>query len=104
MTLQSESHWAGRMEVVVPRRRGGIVHQVMDAEALLYDQLSGCTHRMNKTALSVWRACDGRSTTREVAQGLAETYEVSLERALEDVEQLIAAFARADLVTAADNR
>ena len=104
MTLQSESHWARRMEVVAPRRRSGIVHQVIDAEALLYDQLSGRTHRMNKTALSVWRACDGRSTTGEMAQELAEAYQVSLERALEDVEQLIAAFARTDLVTAADDQ
>jgi hypothetical protein len=59
---------------------------------------------MNETALLVWRACDGCSTTRQLAARLTQTYEVSLETALEDVEQLIAAFAQAGLVTKEDRQ
>ena len=104
MSLQPETHWARQLEQVAPYRRSGIVQQVLDHEAMLYDQASGRTHRMNETALLVWQACDGRSTTREVAQGITEKYDTSLETALEDVEQSIAVFAEAGLVTETDNR
>lgn len=88
------------MEVIVPRKRDGIVQQVLDGEAVLYDQRSGCTHRMNETALAVWRTCDGHSTTLQLAERLTRDYDVLLDTALDDVEQSIAAFAREGLVTA----
>ncbi len=98
MTPRMESHWTRRLETTVPNRPEEIVHQVLDGEAVLYDARTGSTHRLNETALAVWQACDGQATTRELAQWLTGVYDVSSETALEDVEQLIAAFAQAGLV------
>ncbi len=100
MRYQPESHWARRMLVVAPCKREGLVEKVLDSEAVLYDESNGHTHRMNETALWVWRACDGRSTTWQLAERLTRAFEVSHEAAQSDVEQLIAAFAQAGLVTA----
>jgi len=102
--LQSQTHWARSMEVPVPYRRDGIVEGVLESEAVLYDQQSGCTHRMNESALAVWRACDGQSTTRQLAERLTQVYDVPLETAIHDAEQSIAAFAQVGLVTAVEDR
>ncbi len=102
--LQPESHWTRQMEVALPRRRNRIAHQIIDGEAVLYDPQSRHTHRMNQTALWVWQACDGRSTTRQLARRLTKAYEVPFDTALEDVEQSLAAFAQAGLVTPAEER
>ncbi len=104
MNLQSETHWARELQFVVPCRCHGIVHQILDGEAVLYDRQSGRTHRMNQTALWIWQACDGRSTTRQLAERLTLAYDVPVDRALDDIEQSIAAFAQTDLVTAAEDQ
>jgi len=91
------------MDVVVPRRCEEFVHQVMDGEAVLYDQVNRHTHRMNATALVVWQACDGRSTTCRVARQLAGRYDIPFHQALEDIEQLLASFAQVGLVRAGEN-
>jgi PqqD family protein of HPr-rel-A system len=104
MKLTNQHHWTASMDMTVPCRRDGVVPQVLDGEAVLFDPQSGCTHRMNQTALVVWRACDGQSTTRQLAARLTQAYDVAMETALEDVEQLIAAFAQAGLVTEADHQ
>jgi PqqD family protein of HPr-rel-A system len=84
-------------------RRPGVAHQVLDAEAVLFDPQSGRTHRMNETALSIWRSCDGTTTARQLAEYLTGNYDVPFQSAIEDVEQVVAAFAHADLLTAAEN-
>ncbi len=104
MKLTDKNHWAASMDMTAPRRREGVVPQVLDGEAVLFDPQSGCTHRMNQTALVVWRACDGKSTMSQLAGRLTQAYDVGPETALEDVEQLIAAFAQAGLVTEADHQ
>ena len=81
----------------MPRRRADLVWQELDGEAVLYDPDNGFTHRMNATAVRVWEACDGKSTSLQVAGALVSQFDVTLEQAQLDVEQLIAAFARAGL-------
>jgi len=103
-TLQHESHWARHMNIVVPAQHADVVHQVLDGQAVLYDVTSGRTHRMNETALTVWQACDGRSTTRQVAARLVQMYDVPFETAIEDVEQCIAALAHAGLLAEPEER
>jgi len=53
---------------------------------------------MNQTALAVWRSCDGSKTTRQIARRLTEQYEVTRERALDHVEQLLVLFAEGQLL------
>ncbi|MCP4592736.1 MAG: HPr-rel-A system PqqD family peptide chaperone [bacterium] len=99
--LQPESHWGRRLEITVPRAQPGITEQIIDDEAVLYDCQTGRIHRLNETALSVWKACDGKATNLQLAERITREYSVPFERAVEDVEQTIAAFARTGLVTEA---
>lgn len=96
--MQPKGHWARRMVVIAPRRRAGISERVLEAEAMLYDGQTGCTHRMNETALAIWRLCDGARTTHDIAAELETQYAVDADSALDDVEQTLAVFARAGLL------
>lgn len=104
LPMQPQEHWSRNLTYVALRRRNDIDVRMMDGEAVLYDAVTGCTHRLNESALAVWRACDGRTTTLHLAEQLTARYDVSLEQAQLDVEQLLAAMARAGLLEAGDSR
>ncbi len=93
------SHWTSRQaSIIVPQRRADLDVQELDGEAVLFDRATGDTHKLNVTALHVWQRCDGRSTTREIAENLAECYQVDFESALDDVEQSLLGFAERQLI------
>lgn len=98
MSLQPAEHWSRQLGFRMPAQCAHIQEQLLEGEAVLYHCATGYTHRLNETALAVWRACDGASTTQEVAAGLSLRYSVPVEQALEDVEQLVAALALAGLL------
>ena len=64
----------------------------LDGEALVFDAVSGDTHRLNGTALFIWRECDGRQNAREVAKRVAKGYDISLDSAVEHVERIFNEF------------
>jgi len=51
------------------RREGLVVQQLAD-EVLVYDQERFKAHCLNHTAALVWKHCDGKKTTSEIAQAL----------------------------------
>lgn len=102
LKMQPDAHWARKLEWTVPRRRDELEQREFDGEAVLYDRRTRCTHRLNATALLVWQQCDGRVTNLELARFLTQRYDVSSDRAVADVEQLLAALGQADLLTAVD--
>ena len=53
------------------RKDGLIVHQLPD-EVLVYDLERDRAHCLNETAAFVWQRCDGRKSTREIAQALGK--------------------------------
>ena len=81
-----------------PVRRGDLTVHELDGEALIYDASSADTHRLNSTALFIWRLCDGRYDPEQIAQKVADVYEVSLDDARRHVLSMIEAFARRQLV------
>jgi len=80
-----------------PQRRRAIREEPLDDECILVDSRTGDAHRLNATALLIWRGCDGQSTTREIAARLAAAFDVDLDDALAHVEQVLAALTEADL-------
>ena len=97
--LQSADHWALHLEQILPPARADVVYRILDGEAVLYDPRNASTHRLNATALAVWHACDGHTAASQVAERLTREYDVPLDTARADVEELLAAFAQAGLVT-----
>ena len=84
------THWTSRTAtIVVPPRREDVVIHEHDGEVVISVPPDGSTFHLNPTAVLVWEQCDGRSTTRDIAQHLADAYEVTFDEALNDVEELV---------------
>lgn len=84
--------------IIPPARRDDLVESELDGEGILYDESTSQTHRLNQTALAVWRLCDGQRTTHEIAEEMTAAYEVEFDRALDHVEQILIRLAEAGLL------
>ncbi len=49
-----------------------IVVQELKNDTLVYDLNTDKAHHLNETVATVWKHCDGETTAKEIAQGLAE--------------------------------
>lgn len=54
-------------------RKQGLVVQALPDETLVYDLDRDRAHCLNETASLVWGRCDGRTTTKEIAQFLTKS-------------------------------
>ena len=81
-----------------PVQRTDLTVHELDGEALVYDAATANTHRLNETALFIWRQCRGRQDVQHIAERLTEIYDVSLESAIEHVERMFRAFKEQELV------
>lgn len=106
MADQDGLGWAARATgFIPPSRRADVVEAIVDDEVILSDLGTGDTHRLNETALAVWRGCDGARTIDDIAEALSHCYEVDPARARNDIEQLLILLAEARLLgsSAEDN-
>lgn len=62
----------------LPEQRDDLELHKLDDEALLFDPLTSNTHRLNNTALEIWKQCDGTHKAADIAARLTELFEVSL--------------------------
>jgi hypothetical protein len=91
-------HWTSPdAAIVVPPRRVDLNEEEIDGSSILFDPVNAHTYQLNRTALTVWRACDGKATTRHIAQRLTDDYDLAFGMALDHVEQLVLRFAEAQL-------
>jgi PqqD family protein of HPr-rel-A system len=81
-----------------PVPRPDVSAYTLDEELVVYDPRSAETYLLNPTAAYVWEACDGENTIEEIARGLSEGYAIDVERALDDVREIIQGFQRAGLI------
>jgi len=79
--------------LVLSQRRSDIEQQQIQEEAILFDPATGNSYMLNETALDVWRHCDGRTTTYQVAQRHSEACDIDFATVLDHVEQVVAWFA-----------
>ena len=97
-----EEHWTVRDLFIPPPRRIDLSVEILDGEALLYDPVTGQTHRLREGPLNVWQQCDGNRTTKALAHQQTEIFDIDFETALDDVEQLVALFAETGLLNLKD--
>lgn len=91
-------HWMSEGSLVPPPRRQDVIEEPLDGEAVLFDPSNGSIHRLNQTALEVWRRCDGRATVEEIAQRQTELNDVEYDTALDFVEQVLALLVESKLL------
>jgi hypothetical protein len=88
------THWTSRdADVIAPPRRDDVLVEELDGEVVFSDPRTTRAFHLNGTAYFVWQRCDGRTTTRQIADALMAEYDVEFDRALDDVEQLVVFFA-----------
>jgi hypothetical protein len=86
------------MTLAPPARRTDLSVEEFGGELVLSDPRNGHVYRLNQTAAEIWRQCDGRKSTAEIAEHLMRNYEVESETALDHVEQITALFSQSDLI------
>ena len=102
MKTLTEQRWPSETVLIPPPGRGDLTVEELDGEIVLSDPRNGHVYRLNSTAAEVWRLCDGRRTTSRIAECLTETYDVSLDSAVDHVEQIAARFGQANLIEGND--
>ncbi len=90
-------------DFILPAHRADVAEHVIDGEAVLADPASGAAHRLNTTALSIWRQCDGQRTVHDIAGCHVETFDVEFDAALAHIEETVTLLSEAGvLVLTAD--
>lgn len=84
--------------IIVPRTRNDVSGESVDRDMILTDLRDGHIHHLNETAALVWRLCSGRLATRDIARELTETYDITWDDALDQVDQLVVKFGESDLL------
>ena len=78
------------MVTYYPKQRSDVRVRVVDGETIVFDRRRGLIHQLNPTARYIWECCDGHVTVTDIAQQLAEAFEVDLQTAADDVAALVA--------------
>jgi PqqD family protein of HPr-rel-A system len=76
------------IEVLPTHRSDLVVHESGD-EAVVYDPLTAATHRLNSTALEIWKQCDGSHRAADIAARLTDLFEVSMVESQKHVDRMI---------------
>jgi hypothetical protein len=84
-----------------PRQRTDLQARGLDGETLVLDRAGGLIHQLNETATFVWFRCTGDRSLGEIAQDLADAFDVAPEIAARDVETTVAQLQALRLVDAA---
>lgn len=82
-----------------PRQMPDVTASDLDDELVLYNLRTDQVHVLNATAAAIWELCDGSLSVREIADVLAEACRVPLARVEPDVQNMLAEFHAAGLIT-----
>lgn len=83
---------AVRSAMCVPIRDRDVFLERFDDEAVVHVSQTNRLYLLNRTALMVWDACDGRKTLLDLAAVLRKSHEVTAQEAEDHVEQLVVFF------------
>lgn len=89
-------------EKTILARSDDAAFEVVDGEAVVIDLDSGTYYTLNDTGTAFWQMLDGQKRIEEHAAGMAETYDVDVERIIADFIELADDMASAELVDVVD--
>lgn len=73
--------------------------RVIGGEAIIMDPSDSSLFSLNETATAIWSAADGRATLREIVESsLCAFFEVELDVALSDAEELVESLAQRSIL------
>ena len=74
---------------VFPERNPKLAWREIDGEAVIISPDDSQVHELNETASVIWKFADGKHSVDQIAEVVAEGYEVPVEVAQADVRELI---------------
>jgi hypothetical protein len=83
----------------LPARRPDVELRDDGVRSWLVDRANDQGLELNAIARAIWDLCDGRTTTDELGHAISQVFEVPPDRARADVEQVVAQFDAAGVVT-----
>jgi hypothetical protein len=85
----------------VPRQHPNAAWREVDGAVVIISPEDSVLHELNETASLVWKEADGTRTSQEIAQRLAEEFEVEEATALADTCELVSHLAQRKLLICA---
>jgi hypothetical protein len=79
------------MNALKPVRNPSLAWRTIEGEVVVISPEDSLVHELNETASFIWNVTNGERTSTEIAELLAQEFEVSPEVARVDAEELIAA-------------
>ncbi len=76
-----------------------VAFRVIDGSAVLVTSNEAALYWLNPVATRIWELADGSRRATEISDAICEEFEVDGERALSDVNDMIAAFVEKQLLT-----
>ena len=72
-----------------PQRRPDVTYRTIDGETVILNRQEGHLHQLNPTATFIWNCCDGILKIDEIAERLANAYEIDSITGRQDVEGIV---------------
>jgi hypothetical protein len=94
--VQPESPRAS--SVTCPLARAEVMVHALDDDLILHMPGHDDVFVLNRTGARIWALCDGARTVDQIAQEIADTYEVASDRAVSDVDALLQGLRTAGLL------
>lgn len=73
----------------VPRANPDVHGSVLDGEMVLLNLTSGRYYTLNRVGTAVWQQCTGTRTLSEIGEVICARFDISWERACEDIHALV---------------
>ena len=87
-----------RADDTVGPHAAGVLEQVVDDEMIVFSPATDGYFALNRSAREVWELADGTRTATEIAQALADRYEIDAAELEDDVATIVASFAQSKLI------
>lgn len=78
------------MTTLKPLHNPMLAWREIEGEVVIISPEESMLHELNQTASFIWKQLDGKRTMEEIARLLAQEFEVPVEQALADTEELVA--------------
>jgi hypothetical protein len=76
------------LDVACPLARAEVMVHSLDDDLILHLPGNDDVFVLNRTGARIWALCDGTHTVHQIAEEIADTYEVASDRAASDVDAL----------------
>ena len=80
-------------------KRQDLQWKTLEGEAIVVDDAEGKIFRITESGCRIWALIDGSHTGEQIAGVIANEYEISSKKAVDDVTQFIKLLRKQDLIT-----